>query len=156
MKTSFLDNIKNAVENGEFNSEAAKKILEIEQLADEKIKVADMKDLSKSIDQRLKNAGTKIVTEEEAVAANSEYEKKMEKIKKADEENKKKAELANVTSTLEEIESMVIASVEDMFSHINELEDKFNKEFEEKNPIFEKLYVKIEQIKSKYQSIINN
>ncbi len=156
MASSFLDNLKNAVEKGEFNSEAAKKILEVEKLADEKLKNNNSNDLAEPLSKRLEEAGVKTVSEEEAAAVNSEYEKKMEAIKKEDEQNKKKAELANQVSTLDEIEDMVKASIEDMMSFVDELDTKFAKEFEAEDPLFGELCQKIEQIKSKYNSIINN
>lgn len=141
---SFLESLKDAVENGEFNSEAAKKINDIDKLADEKLKTAEV-----SLDERLKQAGAKTVTEEEAAMISSDFENKMEEIKKQDAVNKQLA-------TLIEVEDMVKLSVDDMFSFIDELEDKFVKEFETEDPMFGDLHLKIEQIKSKYNSIINN
>ena len=166
MASSFLDNLKNAVDKGEFNSEAAKKILEINKLADEKIKTmvkpnefVTGSEISESLNKRLEDAGVKTVSEEEAVALNSEYEKKMEEIRLADIENKRLADLANIVDaqlkTLVEIEDMVKASIADMFSFTDELEGKFKKEFEEGNQMFAELYAKIVEIKIKYESNIN-
>lgn len=155
MASPFLDNLKNAVEKGEFNSEAAKKIIEVAKLADEK------KNAFGLVTDRLEKAGfAKSVSEEEATVLNSDYEKKMEELKKQDEENKRIADLTNMVDTqvktLVEIEEMVKASVEDMASFIDELETKFSKEFAAEDPMFGELSQKIEQIKSKYNSIINN
>jgi hypothetical protein len=72
----------------------------------------------------------------------------MEEIKKQDAVNKQLA-------TLVEIEDMVKLSVDDMISFIKELEDKFKKEFDENDPIFEKLKTKIIETKLKYISFIN-
>ena len=141
---NFLQNLKNAVDKGEFNSDAAKKINEIDKLADEKIKTAE-----NSIEERLEKAGVKTVTEEEAAALNSNYEKKMEEIKKQDMVNKQLA-------TLIEIEEMTKSTISDMMSYIDELEDKFAKEFDGEDPMYGELNQKIEQIKLKYNSIINN
>jgi hypothetical protein len=165
--SNFLENLKKAVDTGEFNSEAEKKIIEVDKLADEKIKTMtkpneaiDDSDLSKSVTERLKRAGVKTVSEEEALELNSEYEKKMQKIKDDDAENKRIAELTNLidkqVSTLVEIEDMVKLSVKDMVSFIEELELKFSKEFQENNPIFEELKTKIMQMRIKYVSFINN
>lgn len=167
MESDFLKNLKNAVEKGEFNSEAAKKIIEINKLADEKLrtltkpnqKIEDS-ELSKSVEARLQAVGTKTVTEEEATALNSDYEKKMQEIKDKDAENKRIADLTELVdkqiSTLLEIEDMVQQSVGDMVLFIEELESKFSKEFQENNPIFVELKNKITQIRTKYVSIINN
>ena len=140
---TFLENLKNDLEKGDFNSEAAKKINEIDKLADTKDNAGDL------LEKRLDAAGVKTVTEEEITSVNSDYEKKMEEIKKQDVVNKQLA-------TLIEVEDMVKASVEDMLLYLNELEENFEKQFEEEDPMFGELSQKIEQIRSKYNSIINN
>ncbi len=137
--SDFLKNLKNAVETGEFNSDAAKKINEINNLADTKT----ASESEQALNKRLESVGVKILSEDD-VELNSQYEQKMEEIKKQDAANK-------VLATLIEIEDMVKASIEDMLSHIIELEDKFSKEFETKNPIYGDLSQKIEQIKTKYK-----
>jgi hypothetical protein len=152
---TFLDDLKNSVDKGEFNSEAAKKIIEINKLADTKVPVGgfkseeDLKELQSSIDKRVQEAGVKSVSEEEALKLNSEYEKKMAEIKKRDLINQQ-------VVTLVDIEDLVKLSVQDMFSFITELEEKFKKELEEKKPSFKNLADKIEELKNKYSTIINN
>lgn len=149
--SNFLDNLKNAADNGEFNSEAAKKILEINELADTKIgegTPADIEKLQETLEKRQGEEHVEPVSEEKVVEANTEYEKKMAQFKKLDAVN---AQIA----TLVEIEDMVKLSVEDMFEFVSELEAKFKKEFETEDPIFGDLYLKIESINSKYKSIIN-
>lgn len=155
MTSSFLENLKKSVDNGEFNSEAAKKIIEIDKLADEKKNALDL------VQDRLEKSGyAKSVTEEEVTALNSQYEIEMEAIKKKDEENKKIAEMHNIADnslrTLLEIEDMVKASIIDMFSYVDELNSKFGNEFKNENLIFGELSQKLKQIQSKYSSIINN
>ena len=138
MGLEFLNSLKNAVETGEFNSDAAKKIEEINEI-------------NKLVDEKLKNkykdGKAKIlpvdVTSEEELKLKSDYEKKMEEIKQNDIANKQLA-------TLIEIEDMVKLSIEDMFSFVDELESKFDKEFESENQAFGDLCQKIQQIKSKY------
>lgn len=152
---TFLDDLKNSVEKGEFNSEAAKKIIEISKLAETKVPVGgfkseeDLKELQNSIDKRVQESGTKSVTEEEALKLNSEYEKKMAEIKKQDAINLQ-------VVTLVDIEDLVKLSVQDMFSFITELEEKFKKEIAEADPAFKDLIAKLEELKNKYSTIINN
>lgn len=149
--SEFLENLKKAADNGEFNSKAAKKIVEINELADSKLGSGTPEELEKlkeNIQERYKDFVIEPVTEEKAMELNSEYERKMEQIKKLDGIN---AQLA----TLIEIEDMVKASVEDMFEFVSELEQKFKKEIEVEDPMFGDLFQKIEQIKSKYNPIIN-
>ena len=151
--SEFLENLKKAADNGEFNSEAAKKIIEVSELAESKLGAGTAEDLEKlkeSLEKRYESTSEseevkemkekRPTTEEEVIELNSAYEKKMAAIKKNDMVN---AQLV----TLMEIEDMVKASVEDMFSFTDELEAK--------DPMFGDLSQKIEQIKSKYNSIIN-
>lgn len=135
---SFLENLKKDLETGEFNSEAAKRINEIAKLAEEK------KDAELLVEKRLNEAGVKTVSEEDAVIVNSQYEEQLEKTKKQDVINRQLA-------TLVEIQDMVKASIEDMLSFTQELEEKFGKEFESEDPMFGELYLKIEEIKNKYE-----
>ena len=149
--SNFLDNLKNAADNGEFNSEAAKKILEINELADQKIgdaTPADIEKIQESLEKRQGEEFVEAVSEEKALEVNTEYELKMAQLKKLDVIN---GQLA----TLIEIEDMVKLSIEDMFGFTDELEKKFVKEFETEDSMFGDLYQKIEEIKSKYKPIIN-
>ena len=163
--SEFLDNLKKAADNGEFNSEAAKKILEINELADTKYRKTDdgvayvdtpiLDKLKESLEKRSEEIAdpdtvkeTKAVSEEDVAELNTEYEKKMAQFKKLDMIN---AQLA----TLTEIEDMVKLSIEDMFGFVDELEAKFVKEIESEDPMFGELFLKLESIKSKYKSIIN-
>ena len=83
----------------------------------------------------------------------------MEKIKKQDAENKRIADLTNLAdkqiALLIEMNDMVMASITDMMSFVTELEEKFKKEIEDKNPIFISLTQEIAKIKNKY-NITNN
>jgi hypothetical protein len=147
----YLESLKKAVETGDFNSEAAKKIIQIDKNADNakglSLTEEEKAELAKRrLDGTLKE--NTVVTEEEVLKLNSEYEKEMAKIKKEDTVNLQLA-------TLTDIEDMVTASVNDMVSFIKELEDKFKKEFDENDPIFEKLKTKTLEIKLKYISFIN-
>lgn len=144
MAKEFLENLKKSVETGEFNSEAAKRIIDISKLAEEK------KDADKLIEKRLEDAGIKIVSEEETELINSEYEKQMKLIEQKD------LALAQLKNLIE-IEDMVKASIQDMLSYVDELQHRFTKEFEEKDPIFAELLGKLNEINMKYNnSVINN
>jgi hypothetical protein len=153
---NFLEDLKKSVETGEFNSEAAKKIIEVSKLADEKAKG----NAFKMVQDRLEKAGyNDAIPEEERIELNSEYEQEMEKIKKQDAENKRIADLTNLAdkqiALLIEMNDMVMASITDMMSFVTELEEKFKKEIEDKNPIFISLTQEIAKIKNKY-NITNN
>lgn len=145
--SDFLENLKKAADNGEFNSDAAKKILEINELADTKIgsgSPEEVEKLKETIEKRQEGV-IEPVSEEKAIEANTEYEKKMELFKKQDAVN-------NHLATLIEIEDMVKLSIADMMGHVEELESGFKKELETKDPMFNDLASKIEEIKSNYKS----
>jgi hypothetical protein len=137
MASSFLENLKNAVDKGEFNSEAAKKIIEVDKLAD----TANPDELA----DRLEKAGVKTVSEEEAAALNSDYEKKMQEIREKD------LALQQI-AILKDIERMVMLSVYDMRDFLKTVEESFDKT----KPVNAELFVEVEKIKNKYSSIINN
>lgn len=149
--SKFLEDLKNAADNGEFNSEAAKKINDITKLTETKLtasdRVEELEKIKESLENRIEDSEKKniVVTKEEALEFNTEYERKMEQFKKQDMVN---AQLA----TLIEIEDMVKASVIDMFSFVEELESRFEKEFETEDTMFGNLYQKIEELKSKYKN----
>lgn len=148
--SEFLDNLKKAADMGEFNSDAAKKILDINKLADSKLgngSKEDLENLKKNIEEKYKNS-VEPVTEEKALEANSEYDRKMDQLKKMDFIN---AQIA----TLTDIEDAVKLTIEDMFSFVDELEKQFKKMLEDNDPLLKPLSDKIEEIKSKYSSNIN-
>lgn len=134
--SEFLDGLKKATETGEFNSEAAKKIIEIDKLADTKTD-------TKALEKLQEKAGIKSVTDEEVGTLNSAYIKKMEEINKQDVANKQLAMLVD-------IEDMVKMSIGDLMIYITQLETEMKKELEE-NPIFHELFLKIEEIKNHYK-----
>jgi hypothetical protein len=147
MASNFLENLKKSVEEGDFNSEAAKKIIEVHKAVDN---VTSTRALDFAFEVANKEGAIKTLTEEEALVLNTEYEKEMERIKKVDLAN---SQLAILT----EIEEMVELSISDMISFVKELKDKFGKDFEEQDPAYLKLLEKINKINMKYNnSIINN
>jgi len=144
MASDFLNNLKKTVEAGEFNSEAAKKIIEIADLADRKIGSTVAIDAAMEAAER--EGAIQTVTEQEAAALNSAYEAKMANIKKQDAINLQIA-------TLVDFEDIIKASVDEMFSFIEELDAKFEAEFKSEDPMFGELYQKIENLKSEYNKI---
>jgi len=142
MASDFLDKLKNAVETGEFNSEAAKRINEINEQAGIAISNPLSRNQMEKIEENIK---LESVSKEEAALTEKKYREKME-------ETKEKDLILQQTKTLIEVEESVVASVLDMKDFINTLEESFD----ELNPNHEILFTEIEKIKSKYSSIINN
>lgn len=144
MASKFLDDLKNAVEKGDFNSEAAKKINDIDKLADEK------KGSTPTLDKIYDDVNTgKIVvnkpTDEEVEVINAEYEKTMKEIKEKD-------LVLQQIKTLQEIDETIMLSVGDMRDFVQTLDESFDKD----NPLHKDLFAEMERIKNKYSSIINN
>ena len=115
-KSEFLNNLLDAVNKGEFNSDVAKKINEINKLASIKAQKGNVESL---LEKRISDAGVKTVSEEDAIVANSEYEIKMNQFKEIDRIN-------GALRNLIEIEEMVKLSIDDMFQYINELKSNFD------------------------------
>lgn len=134
--SKFLDDLKNSVESGEFNSEAAKKIIEVD-------KLADSVSGTKALDELKEKVGVKSVTDEEVGTLNSTYEKKMNDINKQDSANKQLAMLID-------IENMVKMSIGDLMTYIAQIETEMKKELNE-DPFFHELFLKIEEIKNHYK-----
>lgn len=132
----FLLNLQKAVETGEFNSEAAKKINKINEIADN-VNVDAVK-------EKLEKIEIQPVTEEEAALANSEYEKKMEEIRIEDVINKELAILI-------EIEDLVKLTIGDMLGHLNVLTDSY---LENNKEVPDVLFARIKELQSTYEPIV--
>ena len=136
MASSFLENLKKSVDTGEFNSEAAKKIIEVDKLADN----ANVENLA----DRLEKAGVKTIDEGELGTINSDYEKKMQGIREKD--------LAlHQIAILKEIDETLMLSLYDMKDFITTIETSFDKT----KVVNGELFDEVEKVKNKYSSIIN-
>lgn len=141
--SDFLNSLKKAVENGEFNSDVAKKINELDELAN-KVNLSG-KELENAIDNRLLAGGVKTVSEEEAKAFNTEHDEKMAMFKKQDAVNRE-------INVLIEIEELISLSINDMFEHIADVKGRIS----EDAPENQELINKIKEIELKYSSFIKN
>jgi len=137
----FLENLKKSVDTGDFNSEAAKKIIEVDKVADN----PSTRALWNAIEVANKEGAIKTVTEEEAAEIKTDYEKKMQEIKEKD------LALQQI-ATLRDIDETVMLSVYDMRDFIKTLDENFDKT----KPVNVELFAEIERIKNKYSSIINS
>lgn len=144
MKSDFLKNLKQAVDNGEFNSDAAKKINEVDKLANN---INIVGDSVESLNKRLENNQKSSVSEEIANEVNSEYEKEMQIIKEKDKVN-------SLLANLIDIEDTVSICIDDMFSFVNEIDE--NLKNKKDKVIYNDLILKVKEIKSKYRNFINN
>jgi len=101
---NFLENLKNAVEEGNFNSEAARKINEISELAESKGAGKKVEELEEVVEKRLEEAGVVEVPEEDLPGLKTnemtEYEEKMNGFKEQDKVNSEIAILHNINKVL--------------------------------------------------------
>jgi len=141
MGSQFLENLKKAVDDGNFNSEAAKKINEVHKLADI---IAPTGGAASLLEKRLGETVIKTVSNEKLVEVNSEYEKKMQEFKKQD-------LILQQIKILNEIDETIMLSIGDMHEFIKALESEFDINQPEHNALFSE----IEKIKVKYSSINN-
>lgn len=159
--SDFLNKLKEAVDKGEFNSSAANKINEINKLVEKKTKEIENNgkgdiqyanlltdELKKRTEQYIDSVGRKVGSEDEMKESNTEYEKKMGEFKKIDFINKE-------LSILIDMDDVILENIKEMMKHVNELEYVLEKEFNEKGENFIMITEKIENLKSKYNSIIN-
>lgn len=147
MGSDFLKNLKQAVDNGEFNSDAAKKINEINNLANNFNVGENLNESIENFNKRLENNQKSSVSEDIANEVNSEYEKEMQLIKEKDKIN-------NLLANLIDIEDTVRICIDDMFSFVYEIEE--NLKNKKDDLIYNDLILKVKEIKTKYKKFINN
>jgi hypothetical protein len=141
MASPFLESLKKSVETGDFNSEAAKKIIEVDKLADNPLVPHAYSD---ALDKAVESGAIKTVTESEAVEINSDFEKNMQLIKEKDLALKQIA-------ILREIDETLMLSLYDMRDFVKTIEDSFDKT----KAVNGELFNEVAKIKNKYSSIIN-
>ena len=77
--SDFLENLKKSVDEGEFNSEAAKKINALDDMAEEVLEEKSVGQIEESVLDTATAGGVITVSGEEVARLNSEYEEKMKK-----------------------------------------------------------------------------
>jgi uncharacterized coiled-coil protein SlyX len=143
-KSEFINNLKKAVEEGDFNSDAAKKINEIDKEANKIKKNKSKEDIEKSINNKIKDSGTKAVDKDNIAELNSKYEKEMQ--------NRAKEEKIYATiATLENLEYSIDKAFDELKKFIIQQKAKYDSNDEScKN-----LYEKMDKLMNKYNIKIN-
>ena len=133
MANNFLEELKKAVEEGNFNSEAAKKINDIDKLAESMLASGSLKgkDLNNNIDPNAKFEET-----EEAIA-------KLKELKVQDEIN---GEIANISN----MEDDLLLHFDYIKESLESIEGKYDRE----NPLYNDLFVKIDELKNIFEKIV--
>lgn len=146
--SKFLEELKNAVENGKINSEAANKINEIDNLAETKSN--NLSETSKSMENRLEKGkviNQDTISREEIEESEKKYEDNMIRIKQEDYIN-------SALGDLTKFENLLYDNIGDLFSHINVVENNI-KDFS-KIEGYDKLIEYISEMKKNYSKFINH
>lgn len=142
---NFLNDLKAAVDSGEVNPEIVKKFNNINEQAD----MVKGKQIPEEIMNKHKETISQLAVDKDvAETANAEYEEKMKAIEKQDAINKQLSELID-------IEDMVNSCINDMLIFVDEIDEMFEKEFSNENPIYSELYLKMTSIRNKFNKLNN-
>lgn len=145
MDLNFLNDLKAAVDSGEVNPEIVKKFNQINEQAD-MVKGKQIPD--EILDKHKETIKQLAVDKDVAETANAEYEEKMRAIEKQDAVNKQLSELID-------IEDMVNSCINDMLIFVDEIDEMFEEEFSNENPVYGELYLKITSIRNKFNKLNN-
>lgn len=138
--SNFLDDLKKSVEEGEFNSEAAKKINEVDAKADEVLEEKSTEQIEQSVIDTAISGGVKTIDGADFARLQSEYEEKMKERAK---------------------EEILLATVVTLINEDEELEEKlyslgtFVNKLREEHPLSENegvaaLHAKMDEVEEKY------
>lgn len=142
-KNDFLKNLKDSLDNGEFNSDVAKKFNEIEAKANEILKSKTSEEIGNSINEKIDSKNIKRVSEEQMEELNSQYEQQMK-------ERAKEERIFAIIATLNNIENEIDNNLMDMKKLINDSDHEYNQEDEKCVDLFKK----IKELQNKY--MLNN
>jgi len=129
----FLKNLKDALDSGDFNSDAAKKIGEINKMADE-ININLSND---EISDKLNKFGVKNIDEND-IKMNEIFDETIKDIKKDDLFNKIIANLLNINKSIENIIN------NELIPYLKNIENEYNEEIKN-NQNLNSLIIKIKE-----------
>lgn len=138
-KDDFLKTLKDSLDNGEFNSDAAKKINDITKKADEMVKSKSVEEINKSIKEKTSTVGVKNIDKDQLEDLNSQYEEKMS-------ERAKEEVILATFATLENLERVADETISNINKLIGDIKQDYN-ESEEKSKL---LFEKINDLQNKY------
>lgn len=114
MENNFLTNLKKALDGEEVNMDSINKINEVLNKSYDVSSTNTQKEIVESFNSRVESGGKKVVDEKIALEGNKQYELEMEKIKNID-------VLSNIVANTLQIESLVLETLNDLISHINQV-----------------------------------
>jgi len=139
---NFLEDLKKAVESEDstFNSDAAKKINEINKRADQIKKDKSENEIKESVSKRVEDSGVKKVDKEKVSELNSEYHEKMK-------QRAKEETILATIATLGNMENQIDKDIQELYQFVEELKAKYNSDDEDCG----ELYEKINELSDKYK-----
>jgi hypothetical protein len=138
--SDFLDNLENSLEKGEFNSEAAKKIIEIGDLSEIKASGTTIEELEKNVEGRYKKSEIKKADEKTVDDLNVEYKKIMEE--KAHEEK-----ILSLHATLINQDKLI----DDELFNIIDLIKRIKENYKPTDKNCKDLFIKVKIMEDKYK-----
>mgnify|MGYP006290691971 CR=1 FL=1 len=137
---NFLEDLKKAVEDGNFNSDAAKRINDIDKAANDVNKNKSKDEIKKSIDEKVENSGAKTVDEDNVAELNSKYEEKMQ-------QRAKEETIYATIATLDNLDNEIEKARNDLFLFIQQQRNKYDPDDSD----CAELYEKINELTNKYK-----
>lgn len=137
---NFLEDLKKAVEDGNFNSDAAKRINDIDKAANDVNKNKSKDEIKKSIDEKVENSGAKTVDEDKVAELNSKYEEKMQ-------QRAKEETIYATIATLDNLDNEIEKARNDLFLFIQQQRNKYDPDDSD----CAELYEKINELTNKYK-----
>jgi hypothetical protein len=127
--SEFLKKMEESLEEGKFNSEIADKINEINKKADEFAKGKSVEEMKEVVEEKATQDGVVTVDEGQVPELNSDFEKKMELMKREDRFN-------NTVANIMNLDDFILKHVDSLKSEITGLEEEFGEEREERAEAF--------------------
>jgi len=138
--TDFLDNLEDSLKKGDFNSEAAKKIKDVSDLAEMKASGTTTEELEKKVEGRYKKSEIKKVDEKTVDDLNEEYKKIMED--KAHEEK-----ILSLHATLINQDKLI----DDELFNLVDLIKRIKENYKPTDKNCKDLFIKVKTIEDKYK-----
>jgi len=137
--SNLLDELKKAVDDGNFNSEAAKKLIEIDSKADEVLEEKSTEQIEQSVIDTAISGGVKTIDGADFARLQSEYEEKMK------ERAREEILLATIVTLIDEDE-LIDEKLYSLWKFI----DNIKQEHKAEDKGCAELFAKITELETKY------
>lgn len=128
--SEFLENLKKAIENEEFNSNVAKKINDINELADDIIKEKTINEIDESVKNRIKEK--KKIDKDDIKKITSEYQNRMREMARDE-------KILAIITTLDNIDYEIERKKDQLQLFLLDLIKVYNRDDDNNSMLFEKV-----------------